>query len=164
MCLSLIYWKKCWWENSRINCFYQLNFRGGGPLPPIITTSRRCKCVIQKWVLPLDFVHRRLDLFVWYSLRGPRRTTESLMTKFGFIRCGKGEIFWRKTERNETTAQLSDLERQRLQVSRLFALTSHWTPKGDWKHFMPSSFFAQCFQAWFVFIKTEHFHSFKKRP
>ena len=118
----------------------------------------------RKLVLPLDFVHRRLDLFLWYSLRGPRRTTESLMIKFGFIRCGKGEIFWKKTERNETTAQLSDLERQRLQVSRLFALTSQWTPKGDWKHFMPSSFFAHCFQVWFVFIKTEHFQSFKKRP
>ena len=38
------------------------------------------------------------------------------MTKFGFIRFGKGEIFWRKTQRNETEAQLCDLERQRLQV------------------------------------------------
>ena len=45
-----------------------------------------------------------------------RRTTESVMTKFGFIRSGKGEIFWRKAQRNETIAQLSDLERQRLQV------------------------------------------------
>ena len=44
-----------------------------------------------------------------------RRTTESVMTKFGFIRSGKGEIFWRKAQRNETIAQLSDLERQRLQ-------------------------------------------------
>ena len=38
------------------------------------------------------------------------------MTKFGLIRFGKGEIFWRKTQRNETEAQLCDLERQRLQV------------------------------------------------
>ena len=38
------------------------------------------------------------------------------MTKFGFIRSGKGEIFWRKAQRNETIAQLTDLERQRLQV------------------------------------------------
>ena len=38
------------------------------------------------------------------------------MTKFGFIRFGKGEIFGRKTQRNETEAQLCDLERQRLQV------------------------------------------------
>ena len=30
-----------------------------------------------------------------YSLQGPRRTAESVMTKFGFIRSGKGEIFWR---------------------------------------------------------------------
>ena len=29
---------------------------------------------------------------------------------------------------------------------------------------MPSSFFAQCSQVWFVFIKTEHSQSFKKRP
>ena len=47
---------------------------------------------------------------------GLRRTAESVMTKFGFIRFGKGEIFWRKTQRNETEAQLCDLERQRLQV------------------------------------------------
>ena len=45
-----------------------------------------------------------------------RRTAESVMTKFGFIRSGKGEIFWRKVQRNETIAQLSDLERQRLQM------------------------------------------------
>ena len=54
--------------------------------------------------------------FFGYSLRGPRRTTESIMTKFGFVRSGRGEIFWRKTQRTETTAQLSELERQRLQV------------------------------------------------
>ena len=44
-----------------------------------------------------------------------RRIAESIMTKFGFIRSGKGEIFW-KAQRNETIAQLSDLERQRLRV------------------------------------------------
>ena len=38
------------------------------------------------------------------------------MIKFGFIRSGKGEIFWRKTQRNETIAQLRDIERQRPQV------------------------------------------------
>ena len=60
--------------------------------------------------------------FFGYSHRGPRRTTESIMTKFGFVRSGRGEIFWRKTQRTETTAQLSDLERQRLQVDP-FVLT-----------------------------------------
>ena len=44
------------------------------------------------------------------------------MTKFGFIRSGKGEIFWRKTQRNETKAQLNDLERRRLQAY-LFPIT-----------------------------------------
>ena len=151
-----------WWENSRINYFYQLNF---GPPPPRLLQLHVDLSVsfgngFYRWILCIEGSIYSFG----YSLRGPRRTTESLMTKFGFIRCGKGEIFWRKTERNETTAQLSDLERQRLQVSRLFALTSQWTPKGDWKHFMPSSFFAHCFQVWFVFIKTEHFQSFKKRP
>ena len=68
-------------------------------------------------MLPLDFVHRRLDLIFGYSLLGPRRTTESVMTKFEFIRSGKGEIFWRKTQKNETIGQLSDLERQRQQVN-----------------------------------------------
>ena len=46
----------------------------------------------------------------------------------------------------------------------LFVLMYQWTPKNDWKHFMLSSFFPQCSQVWFVFIKTEHFQSFKKRP
>ena len=35
-----------------------------------VTTSRRCKCVIQKWVLLLDFVHRKLDLFLWVFTLG----------------------------------------------------------------------------------------------
>ena len=91
-----------------------------------------------------------------------RRTAESVMTKFGFIRSGKGEIFWRKAQRNETIAQLRDLERQRLQVYSFF-MTCQCTPKNDWKHFMPSSFFAQCFQVWFVLIKLEHLQSFLKR-
>ena len=47
---------------------------------------------------------------------GPRRTAESVITKFGLMRSERGEIFWRKTQKNETTAQLSDLERLRLQV------------------------------------------------
>ena len=47
---------------------------------------------------------------------GPRRTAESVITKFGLMRSERGEIFWRKTLINETTAQLSDLERLRLQV------------------------------------------------
>ena len=42
------------------------------------------------------------------------------MTKFGFVRSGRGEIFW--TQWTETTAQLNDLERQRLQVDP-FVLT-----------------------------------------
>ena len=33
-------------------------------IQPPIRTSRRFKCVIQKWVLPLDFMRRRLDLFL----------------------------------------------------------------------------------------------------
>ena len=50
-----------------------------------------------------------------YSLRGPRRTAENIMTKFGLMRYRKVRSFWRKTLRNET-AQLSDLKRLRLQV------------------------------------------------
>ena len=121
-----------------------------------ITTSSWFKWVIQKWVLPLDFVHRRLDLIFGYSLLGPRRTTESVMTKFEFIRSGKGEIFWRKTQKNETIGQLSDLERQRQQVNS-FCFDVSMNSKDDWKHLMLSSFFAQCSQVWFLFIKTEHF-------
>ena len=74
------------------------------------------------------------------------------MTKFGFIRSGKGEIFWRKTQRNETIGQLSDLERQRQQVNP-FCFDVSMNSKDD-----------QCSQSRFLFIKTEHFQSFKKRP
>ena len=69
----------------------------------LITTSRRFKCVIQKWAIPLDFVPRRLVVFLWAFTSG---ATESVLNKFGFIRFGKGEIFWMKAlkrlERNET--------------------------------------------------------------
>ena len=57
-------------------------------------------------MLPLDFVHRRLELLLPLSV----------MTKYGLTCSGKGEIILRKTLRNETIAQLSDLERLRLQV------------------------------------------------
>ena len=53
-----------------------------------------CKCVIQKWAIPLDFVARRLVLFLWAFTSG---ATESVLNKFGFIRFGKGEFFWMKT-------------------------------------------------------------------
>ena len=70
-----------------------------------ITTSRRFKCVIPKWAIPLDFVARRLVLFLWAFTSG---ATERVLNKFGFIRFGKGEIFWMKTlkrlERNGTIA------------------------------------------------------------
>ena len=50
-----------------------------------ITTSCWFKCVIEKWVLLLDFVHRRLDLFLWvFTLEwggGACRTAGSVMTK-----------------------------------------------------------------------------------
>ena len=62
----------------------------------VITTSRRFKCVIQKWAIPLDFVARRLVLFLWAFTSG---ATESVLNKFGFIRFGKGEIFWMKTQK-----------------------------------------------------------------
>ena len=51
-----------------------------------ITTSCWFKCVIEKWVLLLDFVHRRLDLFLWVFTSelgggGACRTAGSVMTK-----------------------------------------------------------------------------------
>ena len=82
-----------------------------------ITTSGRFKCVIQKLAIPLDFLARRLGLFLWAFTSG---ATKCMLNKFGFIRFVKGEIFWMKTlkhlQRNGTIAQLSDLEGQSLQV------------------------------------------------
>ena len=79
-----------------------------------VSFRNRCYC----WILCIE----GSIYFFGYSLRGPRRTTESIMAMLGFVRSGRGEIFWRKTQRTETTAQLSDLERQRLQVDP-FVLT-----------------------------------------
>ena len=54
-------------------------------------------------VTKLNYFHRRLVLFLWAFTSG---ATESVLNKFGFIRFGKGEIFWMKAlkrlERNET--------------------------------------------------------------
>ena len=58
-----------------------------------ITTSCWFKCVIEKWVLLLDFVHRRLDLFLWVFTSewgGACRTAGSVMTKFGIY------SFWKR--------------------------------------------------------------------
>ena len=90
--------------------------------------------------------------FFGYWLRVPRRPTESVRTKFGLMRSGKGEII------------LEEDSSVYVYKCIFFVLTCQWTAKNDWKHFMPSFLFAQCFQDWFVFIKTEHFQSFKKWP
>ena len=82
------------------------------------------------------------------------------MTKFGFIRSGKGEIFWRKTQRNETKAQLNDLERRRLQAYPFcFDVSMH--PKESWKDFMLSNFSLDVFKFDFCLL-TDHFQSFTK--
>ena len=44
---------------------------------------------------PLDFLPRRLGLFFWALLSV---AAENVSNDFGFIRLGKGEIFWKKTK------------------------------------------------------------------
>ena len=75
----------------------------------IITTSRRFKCVFLKWLIPLDVVPWRLSLFLWALLSV---ASESVSNNFGFIRFGKGEIFWKETskrlQKTGTILQLRD--------------------------------------------------------
>ena len=79
-----------------------------------------------------------------YSLRGPCRTLESPMTKFRFIHSGIGETFWRKTQRNETIAQLCDLEH--LQLYPLCFVMS-MNSKGWLKTFYAFKFFHSMFSS-----------------
>ena len=44
---------------------------------------------------PLDFLPRRLGLFLWALLSV---AAENVSNDFGFIRFEKGEIFWKKTK------------------------------------------------------------------
>ena len=53
------------------------------------------KCDFLKWVTPLDFLPRRLGLFLWALLSV---AAENVSNDFGFIRFEKGEIFWKKTK------------------------------------------------------------------
>ena len=83
------------------------------------------------------------------------------MTKFGFTRSGTGEIFWRKTQRNETIAQLNDLEWQHLQVyPPCFEVSMN--SKERLKTIYAWSFFAQCFHVWFVLLKLSIFRTLKR--
>ena len=68
----------------------------------------------------------------------------------GFIRSGKGEIFWRKTQ-------------QGLQ-GYPFCFDMSMNSKEWSKTFYAFKFFHSIFQVWFVLIDTGHFQSFKKRP
>ena len=72
------------------------------------------------------------------------------MTKFGFINSGKGEII---EGRLKGIKQLSNYATSSSSIYKciLFVLMCQWTPKNDWKHFMPSSFFARCFKIWIVY-------------
>ena len=67
-----------------------------------ITTSRRFKCVIEKWVTPLDFVAWRLSLFLWAFTSAAAKSDEN---KIVFTRLRKGENFagrpWREFKRQE---------------------------------------------------------------
>ena len=60
-----------------------------------ITTPARIICDLLKWVTPLDFLPRRLGLFLWALLSV---AAENVSNDFGFIRFEKGEIFWKKTK------------------------------------------------------------------
>ena len=61
----------------------------------LITTPARIICDLLKWVTPLDFLPRRLGLFLWALLSV---AAENVSNDFGFIRFEKGEIFWKKTK------------------------------------------------------------------
>ena len=60
-----------------------------------ITTPARIICDLLKWVTPLDYLPRRLGLFLWALLSV---AAENVSNDFGFIRFEKGEIFWKKTK------------------------------------------------------------------
>ena len=70
---------------------------------PIITTSRRFKCVFLKWLIPLDVVAWRLSLILWALLSV---ASESVSNNFGFIRLEKGEIFWKETSKDWNNAAI----------------------------------------------------------
>ena len=61
----------------------------------VITTPARIICDLLKWVTLLDFLPRRLGLFLWALLSV---AAENVSNDFGFIRFEKGEIFWKKTK------------------------------------------------------------------
>ena len=84
-----------------------------------------------------------------------RRTAESVMTKFG-------HSFWKRWDLLEEGSK----EWNNTTIKRPRAAASANVSFLLWRvgaHFMPPSFFAQCFQVWFVFTKLKHFQSFKKR-
>ena len=60
-----------------------------------ITTPARIICDLLKWVTLLDFLSRRLGLFLWALLLV---AAENVSNDFGFICFEKGEIFWKKTK------------------------------------------------------------------
>ena len=115
-------------------------------------------CAEKAWFIPLG-IHFRVG-------GGACRTARSVMTKFEI------HSFWKRwdlleedsKERNNSTIKQLPAAASISRCISFFVLTCQWTPKNDWKHFIPSSFFPQCSQVSFVFIKTEHFQSFKKRP
>ena len=98
--------KKNLWERFREN--YKWNFNES----KYITTSRRFKCVFLKWLIPLDVLAWRLNLFLWALLSV---ASESVSNNFGFIRFEEGEIFWRETskrlQKTGTMLQLRDYGR-----------------------------------------------------
>ena len=61
----------------------------------IITTPAQIICDLLKWVTLLDFLPRRLSLFLWALLSV---AAKNVSNDFGFIRFEKGEIFWKKTK------------------------------------------------------------------
>ena len=66
-----------------------------------------------------------------YSIQGPYRTFKGIMTKFGFINSGKGEVI---EGRFKGIKQLSNYATSSSSVYKciLFALMCQWTPKNDW--------------------------------
>ena len=128
---------------------------------PPITTSRRFKCVFQKWVIALDILLEGSVLFLWAFFSA---STESESDKFGFIRFKKGEILFRKTLKAiSKNWNNSAIKRSWAAVLSTFpfVLSVSMNHCGYFTD-LRLSFFAIYFQFLFVFMNEEHFESFKK--
>ena len=129
-----------------------------------ITTSRRFKCVIEKWVTPPDFVAWRLSLFLWAFTSAAAKNDANQASSF--------LLGWEKVRTLQEDQEANSKDRNNCLIKQpwaaklreySFVFVINRNCEESLQTFHGFKFFAKYFKLFFISVNDESFESFKKR-